>query len=54
MSIETQLLIIKLLDREIARSNHIATLGYLADVKVAKTDFIEFAKTIPSNPNRRK
>ena len=54
MSIETQILIIKLLDREIARYNHIATLGYLADVKAAKTDFIEFAKTLPPHPNRRK
>jgi len=50
MSIETQLLIIKLLDREIARSNHIATLSYLADVRSAKIDFIDFAKKLPSNP----
>ena len=54
MSIETQLLIINLLDREIVKSNHIATLDYLADVRAAKVDFIEFAKKIPSTPSRRR
>ncbi len=55
MSIDTQLLIIQLLDREIIKSNHIATLGYLADVKAAKTDFIQHAKTLgPQRQNVRR
>ncbi len=54
MSIETQLLIIQLLDREIIKSNHIATLSYLSDVKAAKQDFIQHAKTLgPRRPRRR-
>lgn len=54
MSIDTQLLIIQLLDREIVRSNHIATLDYLADVKEAKQDFIQHAKNLgPRRPRRR-
>tara|TARA_B100000900_G_scaffold405230_1_gene414560 strand:- start:495 stop:659 length:165 start_codon:yes stop_codon:yes gene_type:complete len=54
MSIETQLLIINLLDQEIMRSNHIATLGYLADVKAAKQDFIQHAKNLGPKRNRGK
>jgi len=46
MSIDTQLLIIYLLNREIRRSDHIATLDYLADVKTAKRDFIEHTKNL--------
>lgn len=52
MSIDTQLLIIHLLDREIVRSDHIATLDYLADVKAAKQDFIQHAKTLGTKRNR--
>ena len=48
MSIDTQILIINLFNREIQRSNHIATLSYLADVKAAKEDFIEYTKKIRS------
>ena len=44
MSIDTQLLIIQLFNREIQRSDHIATLDYLADVKAAKQDFIQYTK----------
>ena len=54
MSIDTQLLIIHLLDREIVKSNHIATLDYLADVKAAKQDFIQHTKTLSSRSSRRK
>ena len=54
MSIDTQLLIIQLLDREIVRSDHIATLDYLADVKAAKQDFIQHAKALGTTRNRRK
>jgi len=54
MSIDTQLLIIHLLDREIVKSNHIATLDYLADVKAAKQDFIQHAKTLAPERNRRR
>ena len=54
MSIDTQLLIIHLLDREIAKSNHIATLDYLADVKAAKQDFIQHTKTLGSRSSRRR
>ncbi len=46
MSIDTQLLIIQLLNREIAKANHIATLGYLADVRKAKKDFVQHAKSL--------
>jgi hypothetical protein len=53
MSIDTQLLIIHLLDREIVRANHIATLGYRDDVKTAKQDFIDYAKTLRTDKNRR-
>ena len=53
MSIDTQLLIIHLLDREIVRANHIATLGYRDDVKAAKQDFIDYAKTLRTDKNRR-
>ena len=54
MSIDTQLLIIDLLNREVKKSDHIATLGYLADVKAAKQDFIQHAKTLGTQRNRRK
>jgi hypothetical protein len=54
MSIDTQLLIIQLLDREIMRSKHIATLEYFADVKAAKQDFIQHTKTLGISRNRRK
>jgi hypothetical protein len=54
MSIDTQLLIIHLLDREIMRSDHIATLGYLADVKEAKQDFVQHAKTLGNRRKRRR
>jgi len=54
MSIDTQLLIIHLLDREIVKSNHIATLDYLADVKAAKLDFIQHAKTLGTQRRRRR
>ena len=54
MSIDTQLLIIHLLDREIRRSDHIATLDYLTDVKAAKRDFIEHAKNLGPKNNRRR
>jgi hypothetical protein len=54
MSIDTQLLIIHLLDREIVKSDHIATLDYLADVKAAKQDFIQHAKTLGSRRPRRR
>jgi hypothetical protein len=54
MSIDTQLLIINLLNREIRRSDHIATLDYLADVKMARQDFIEHAKNLGSKNNRRR
>ncbi len=53
MSIETQLLIIHLLDREIVRADHIATLGYRDDVRIAKQDFINYAKTLRTNKRRR-
>jgi hypothetical protein len=54
MSIDTQLLIIQLLDREIVRSNHIATLDYLADVKAAKQDFIQHAKNLGTRRQGRR
>jgi hypothetical protein len=54
MSIETQLLIIHLLDREIVRADHIATLGYRDDVRLAKQDFIEHAKNLGPKNNRRR
>lgn len=54
MTIETQLLIIQLLEKEISKADHIATLSYLADVKAAKQDFIQHAKTLgPRRPRRR-
>jgi|AOAMet_66_BLW_10_1038536.scaffolds.fasta_scaffold01309_7 hypothetical protein len=53
MSIDTQLLIIYLLDREIGRADHIATLGYRDDVKTAKQDFINYAKTLRTDKRRR-
>ena len=54
MSIDTQLLIIHLLDREIVKSNHIATLDYLADVKAAKQDFIQHTKSLGPKHHRRR
>ena len=54
MSIDTQLLIIHLLDREIVKSDHIATLDYLADVKAAKQDFIQHTKTLGPRRSRRR
>ena len=53
MSIDTQLLIIHLLDREIVRSDHIATLGYRDDVRAAKQDFINYVKTLRTDKKRR-
>ena len=54
MSIDTQLLIIHLLNREIKKSNHIATLDYFADVRAAKRDFIQHTKTLGYRSNGRK
>ena len=54
MSIDTQLLIISLLNRELTRANHIATLDYLADVRNAKQDFIDHTKNLGPDRQRRK
>jgi hypothetical protein len=54
MSIDTQLLIIHLLNREIVRSDHIATLGYRDDIRTAKRDFVEHTKTLGTSRQRRR
>ena len=54
MSIDTQLLIIHLLNRELVRSNHIATLGYRDDIRRAKHDFITHTKTLGTPKQRRR
>jgi hypothetical protein len=54
MSIDTQLLIIHLLNRELIRSDHIATLGYRDDIRRAKQDFITHTKTLGTPKQRRR
>ncbi len=54
MSIDTQLLIIHLLNQEITKADHIATLSYLGDVRTAKQDFINHTKTLGPKRLRRR
>ncbi len=54
MNMDTQLLIIQLLNQELRKADHRATLSYLADVKAAKQDFIQHAKTLGTKRNRSK
>jgi hypothetical protein len=42
MQCETQQLIIELLDQELRKANHPATLLYKKEIEDAKQDFIEF------------
>tara|TARA_B100000927_G_C16334000_1_gene416489 strand:- start:531 stop:692 length:162 start_codon:yes stop_codon:yes gene_type:complete len=42
MNYETQKLIVELLNQELKKSNHIATLFYHEEVKEAKKDFITY------------
>lgn len=54
MKMDTQQLIIELLNKEISKADHIATLGYRDDIRTAKRDFIEHAKTLGASRQRRR
>ena len=53
MSIDTQKLIIELLNQELLKTNHRATRGYHREIEEAKQDFILHAKTLGPQQDRR-
>lgn len=52
MNMDTQLLIIQLLNQELRKADHRAIKYYFKEVKEAKEDFIQHAKTLGTKRNR--
>ena len=48
LNIDTQLLLIQLLNQELRKADHRATRGYYEEIKEAKADLIAYLKTMGS------
>jgi hypothetical protein len=49
--IDTQRLIIELMNQELKKTNRLATRGYYKEIEEAKANFIEHTKTLGNNKN---